>query len=206
LYIPHQRQALTEAPEACFVVEDDTLRDEPDLVSLDLTALSSGMRGLSAVTGAYYAEACAVCLEERGHGEECTLSVTGTYSNQFRIIRPDVTDQIRASHGDYERATEDGACGLSILAVSKLTNLEVLHQSRKGTGFDYALSPRGGFLFRDCVRLEVTGIRNDPGDAEIERRVIARKERFAKFGDQGIPPAIIVVIEFGRPIAHVEQV
>jgi hypothetical protein len=187
-------------------VEDDNLSTEPDLVSLDLSLLSAGMRGLSPVTGAYYAEACAVCLEERGHGQACTLSVTGSYSDQFRIIRSDVTDQIRASHEDSERATEDGACGLSILAVSKLTNLEVIRQSRKGTGFDYALSPRGSFLFRDSVRLEVTGIRSDPSDAEIERRVSARKERFSKFGDQGIPPAIIVVIEFGRPIAHVEQI
>ena len=187
-------------------MEDDNSTAEPDLASLDLASLHDGMRGLSPVTGAYYAEACAVCLEERGHGQECTLTLKGSYSNQFRIIRGDVTDQIRASHEDGDRATEDGACGLSILAVAKLTNLEVIRQSRKGTGFDYALGPRGGFLFRDSVRLEVTGIRNDPSDAEIERRVVARKERFLKFGDQGIPPAIIVVIEFGRPVAHVEHV
>lgn len=176
---------------------------EPEIESLRLAALSAGMRGLTPTSGANHAEAAAVCLEERGHGITCLLLVTGNFNTRFLLTRAEVDDQARNSRGDAERATEDGACGLAFLLVSRLTNLEVLRQSRKGTGFDYALVPRDSFLFRDCVRLEVTGIRQDDSGKEIKRRVQQRRERFEKFGDQGIPAALIVVVEFGRPVVHI---
>jgi len=130
------------------------------------------------------------------------LQVTGSYADRFLVIRNEVTDQIRASHGDTERATENGAYGVSILVVANLTKLEVIRQSRRGNGFDYALAPIGSFLFREVVRLEITGVRHGDG-AEIARRVKERRVRFKKFYGPAIPPAIIVVIEFSQPTAHI---
>lgn len=183
-----------------FVADEEI--EEPDLPLLDLRILAEGMRGLTPTAGAYLAEAAAVCLDDQGHPIRCILTVTGSFDARFHLDRQSIDEQDRSTHWDTDRATENGACGVGILVVSQLTHLEVLRQSRKGTGFDYYLVPRGTFLFRNRTRLEVTGIRND-GMAEVQRRVAARKARFEHFGDQGIPDALIVVIEFGRPVAHV---
>ncbi|HKV12581.1 MAG TPA: hypothetical protein VJ725_30835 [Thermoanaerobaculia bacterium] len=176
---------------------------ESDHESLTLESLGDGMRGMDDVTGLNYARACAVCLEEAGHPAQCIVTITGSFARQFLLIRPDLTDQIRSAHADLFRATEDGSCGLAILVVAKLTNLEVLRQSSRKNGFDYVLVPRGSFLFQNRVRLEVTGTRTSKTERELELLVEEKRRRFDKFGDQGIPPAIIVVVDFGRPLAHV---
>ncbi|HSN87169.1 MAG TPA: hypothetical protein VL025_10455, partial [Thermoanaerobaculia bacterium] len=97
--------------------------------------------------------------------------------------------------GDRGKATENGACGIAILAIQALTSREVLKQAMVGTGFDYWLvSGQSGFPFQGAARLEVSGIRK--GDERALRARIQQKLRQTERSGQG-SPLLVAVVEFG---------
>ena len=173
-------------------MQDDRRRPE-----IFLASLAAGMPGLTAAYGTVLAEAASVCLEERGHGSPAALVVDGDLDADFALHQLAVDAQMRRSHEDQERATEHGACGVAILAVRQLTGLTVLRQSRRGTGFDYWLGPQGAFLFQDAFRLEISGIRRGD-EPSIQDRIRRKIEQTERYPDPA--PAIVAVVEFGRPL------
>jgi hypothetical protein len=81
---------------------------------------------------------------------------------------------------------------------------EVVERSKKGTGFDYWLAERNssGLLFQGLARLEVSGVLSGTS-SDLSRRV-SQKKKQTEVSD-GLLPAIIVVVEFGKPCATLVQ-
>src|SRR5271167_4337074 len=63
------------------------------------------------------------------------------------------------SYSPQEEATENGAVGVAILLVDRLTDYHIVQRSWKKTGFDYWLGFKDAVVFQGCARLEVSGIR-----------------------------------------------
>jgi hypothetical protein len=78
--------------------------------------------------------------------------------------------------------------------------LEVLQRSKKGTGFDFWLGPATSkeAMFQGKIRLEVSGMRFGD-DSEINSRVRQKLKQTDR--SDGTFPAVVVVVEFGRPVA-----
>jgi len=107
------------------------------------------------------------------------------------------------THGDVQASTEHGACAVAILVTKKLTGFEVLERSVKGTGFDYWVGKDESLPFRRKTRLEVSGIlRGALGD--VEQR-ISRKCRQTERSDGMRLDALVIVVEFSRPIVKVAK-
>lgn len=148
------------------------------------------------------AEASSVCLEDRGHGLFVQLDVEGLLEAGFEVERLAVDSRMKSSHRDENRATENGAYGISILVLYSLTGLRVLHQSRVNSGFDYFLAPEDEPLFQAAARLEVSGIRNGTG-REIRVRT---REKLRQIQRSGIDePVLIAIVEFSRPRLRLER-
>jgi glycerol kinase len=162
-----------------------------------------GMPGLTPAWGEVLAEAASVCLAKQGHAIRTVLKVDGTFEESFLLERLSVSLQMTLSHRNEEEATELGACGVAILAVRSLTDLVVLHRSRKGTGFDYWLSSEEDFLLQRGVRLEVSGIRKGT-EAAIKGRTSEKMKQTQRFRTES--PAWIAVVEFSRPLLRLMKV
>lgn len=110
-------------------------------VTLDLCCLGErpGLPALSIAKGQSYAEAAAICLEDRSHIQGVVLDVKGSHTRQYCLRWPPVTQQLKDTYNDLQDATCDGAYGVAIVVARDITGLTVLQQSRKGTGFDYWL-------------------------------------------------------------------
>ena len=161
------------------------------------------MPAISAYEGGSLAEAASVCLEANAHCSPVALAVRGDYQRSASLSFLEVTDQMRRTHGDAEVATERGACAIAILLACRLSEYTVVHRSYKGTGVDYFLGDRNDFLFQQKARLEVSGI--DKGsEADIRRRKKIKLEQTRRSDALQIP-AIVVIIEFSRPVAEVVQ-
>jgi len=171
--------------------------------SLHLGRLGRGYPGLTPNGGVHLAQACTVCLEERGHvSGMCRLVSRGAYSALYRLAWSDIDDRVVRQWNDDQEATEEGACGLAILLITSLTDFQVVMRSRKGTGFDYWLGRKDDELFQNAARLEVSGIRF--GDQRLVDRRLHQKREQTKRSD-GALPAFVVVVEFGTPLAVVEK-
>ena len=142
---------------------------------LDLENLPTACPRLTAAAGPTMAEAATVCLEERGHGREVALQVTGEFAATYLLQRPVVTEPMRASY-DAEEATEFGACGIAILVIRDETGWTV-QRAFKGDGFDYWLGTVDEARpFQNMARLEISW--NTTGD---ESRITTRlKEKRAQ--------------------------
>lgn len=156
--------------------------------------------------GGCLTEAASVCLEEQGHDIEVTLAVSSSLlpsgSENFAVVRLPVTPQMRASHAEPTRATENGACGIAIVLMQILTGLVALEQSRIGTGFDYHL---GTEPLDFQARLEVSGIRTGARSQINTRRRIKQNQTRRSDESLGDRTAYSVIVEFSQPQAVVDQ-
>jgi hypothetical protein len=171
---------------------------------LELARLGDGYPGLSPNGGLHLAQACAVCLQERRHiSGICRLATRGAFEASYRLVWPEVGDQILRQWNDEQEATEEGAVGIAILFITHRTEYQVVLRSRKGTGFDYWLGRKDDSLFQSSARLEVSGIRVGM-PREIARRVESKIQQTKRSDESfGTLPAFVVVVEFGAPVAVV---
>lgn len=172
---------------------------------IQLTDLVEGMPAITPVFGRYLAEAGAVCLESQGHsqGQHLTVNEGQGRSGSYSVTWPAVTEQILRCLNDPEVATEHGAVGIAVLLTKKLLGYSVIQRSRKGTGFDYWLGDDTELPFQSKARLEVSGIRS--GDLSAVKSRVRQKRRQTDPSDDTHLPAHIVVVEFGAPLAEMEQ-
>lgn len=176
-----------------------------EVVTLDLRNLT-GVPALTSAMGTVLAEAAAVCLDERGHPIPVQLHLSKVDEQHFLLACPAVTEAMRRTHNDLERATEHGAYGIAILLIRKLTGLTAIRQSKKGTGFDYWLGPddrEETLPFQDSARLEVSGILN--GTASQFSTRVKQKLKQTEASDDTKLTAYAVVVEFSRPRAEVRE-
>jgi hypothetical protein len=177
------------------------MRAQQSWKRLNLEDLPAHCPRLSVAAGRYLADAAALCLEEQGHAREIRLRATGEFRAHYRLRRPEVSDQVRATY-DADEATEFGACGIAILVMRDQTGLTV-QRAFKGSGFDYWLGTFDAERpFQRMARLEVSGIRH--GDASRITARMREKREQVRGGDTPLP-AYVVVVEFGAPEARVEK-
>jgi hypothetical protein len=169
-----------------------------DLVLSTLQA--SSMPGLTRHRGGSLAQACSVCLDEEGHATIFSLTVAGDISDELRVRRLPVTDQMKRTFAFETRVTEEAACCLAILLLFRHTGRSVLWESKRTTGFDYFLGTDPGFPFRDGVRLEVSGIRRG-SDADIVKRIREKIDQITP--SNNLATGYVVVVEFSSPEARV---
>ena len=169
---------------------------------LDLFTLSAGCTGITTAWGESLAQAAGVCLEAQGHVSPRPFSVDGSVTHLHLVTWPVIDDQTRRCWNDLDEAAEHGAYGITALLVAEHTPFEVVERSRKGTGFDYWLGPKGdsGFLFQRAARLEVSGIGR--GDNSTINSRVKQKIKQTEPTD-GMLPAYVVVVEYGAPLARI---
>ena len=182
--------------------DDPTSATTPDTPSaLELPRLADGMPGISPTFGAALAEAASVCFAEEDHTTGVGLHVDGDFNHSFTVswTLPLDPGQVRRTWADQEVTTEHGAYGVAALLVTELTEYTVTDRSRKGTGFDYWLGPKGSTqgLFQDKARLEVSGIRR--GDERAIRARVAKKAKQTQQSAETKLRAVVAVVEFGTP-------
>ena len=148
------------------------------------------------------AEAGGVCLESQGHVMGVQLRVSGYANNIYRLEWPPITDQISRTWNDLPEATEDGAMGIAVLLAKRETGHAVLERSRKGTGFDYWMGDESTEPFQDKARLEISGILNG-NDYEVRKRVRQKLKQTSR--SNGLLPAYVIVVEFGKPLAQIQK-
>ena len=114
-----------------------------------------------------------------------------------------LTEQQIASCTDLQEATEHGAYGVAILVVKEITGKSIVERSAKGTGFDWWMGDEDADLpFQKTSRLEVSGIL-EGGPNEISSRMKIKMKQVSP--TDGLGPAHVAVVEFGRPVARVES-
>lgn len=165
---------------------------------LDITELELGKHHeLTPAMGVNLSHAAAVCLEYHGHGLNTKAQGTGAYNKNYTLKRCAVTDGIRRSWADIQEATEEGACAIALIQVSKESKYQVIERSRKGTGIDYWLGDKSSFIFQRKARLEVSG--SISGDDKVLEQRLSIKEKQTEQSDGTGLPAIIVVVGFKEP-------
>ena len=171
---------------------------------LNLDELGEGR--IPAITrrfGNALAELAGVCLESQGHARGVNLLVQGISDNSHPLTWPLVTEQAFRAY-DPEEATEYGATGIAVLLAKHEIGFVVIERSRKGSGIDYWMGDETDTLpFQRRARLEVSGIRQ--GDESAVRTRVQQKLKQAKRSDETKLPAFVIVVEFGRPLAEVQE-
>lgn len=159
------------------------------------------MPSLTSASTQFRGEAGAVCLDSQYHGVRCQLSVAGCFEETFGLSRPRVTDEMRRSHNDQEKATEHGAEGVAFLLALKLTPYRVIEQSRRGTCIDWWLGFRGK-LFQHAGRLECSGLRAGTA-GQLEARTLEKVAR-ARRANSTLP-TYVCVVNFKPPCVKMGQ-
>jgi hypothetical protein len=174
---------------------------------INLEDLCEGIRNLTPVRGADFAEAGAVSLDRQGHSSGVSIKVSGEYNEDVEVKFADVTESMRKSWADIREAVDHGASGIAILFMRDMTKLTVIERSSIGPGFDYWLGPEGKeddeLIFQDKVRLEISGI-NVGNTADVKRRVGQKLDQTNPSDSWGLP-AYVVVVEFGRPCSQIAK-
>ena len=169
---------------------------------IDLNSLGKALPAITPNFGMALAEAGGVCLESQNHSRGVQLRVRG-YSNRcYPLDWPPITEQTRRCWNDLEVATEHGAMGIAVLLAQKEIGYTVIERSRKGTGFDYWMGEGVDEPFQHEARLEISGIRKG-SDSDVQARM--RQKLGQTDRSDGHLPAYVIVVEFGRPHAEVQE-
>lgn len=173
-------------------------------LAIALSSLGAGRKGISGAYGASLSEAASVCISEARHPNPAKFKVNGDFDVEAEVDWASPSQQVLDTWNDQEFATEQGAYGIAALLVEEF-GLEVVQRSRKGTGFDYWLGPLGenSNLFQGLGRLEVSGIRAG-NESRIAQRTRVKLAQTTK-SDHLAVPAVVAIIEFGQPAAHISQ-
>lgn len=184
------------------------MAEEREPILLNLASLIDEIPALTPALGGTLAEAAAVCFADQGHGENCLLSIRWEAEQRiFALHRLPTSEPMLRAYRDMQETTELGACGVAILVVRNITGHTAVERSVKGTGFDYWLgsvhsSDAGLEPLERRARLEVSGILQGAADM-VEARVREKIRQTRR--SAGEYPAYIVVVEFGTPMAWMEQ-
>ncbi|MCU0499943.1 MAG: hypothetical protein MUF87_21540 [Anaerolineae bacterium] len=164
--------------------------------------------GVTQIIAAHHMQACLICLDYHRHVSGLQLTVVNEQTNEKYYLNWDeqVDDQMRRSWKDLQEATEQGAVAIAILLVINCTEYTIIERAAKGNGFDYwlledALYDENELIPTGTARLEVSGIIHAEKEREIRARV-KEKIKQTQVSDDGHLPALIMVIEFSRPEAH----
>lgn len=175
--------------------------------SIDLNELQVGMPALTPALGKVLAEAAAVCLENQLHQPGVMLKVEYREElEEFRLVCPDVTGQLRSTYHDLQEAVEWGATGIAVMLLLKQEQFVTLQRLVKGTGFDYWIGPAISdeeLPFQGLMRMEVSGILHGTR-AKLNQRMNEKLQQTQR-SDQAGFRAVVVIVEFSMPLAKVQE-
>jgi len=173
-----------------------------ETLRLDIADLACGSPGLTPEEGESRGQAASVCMVNQGHNSPTPTRLSGDYSQICDLVWKTPNQQATRCWNDMQEATERGAYGIAALIVQQLMGLWIVERSRKGTGFDFWLGPRGtdGLLFQDKTRLEVSGILNGD-DADISYRLESKVRQMRR----STGPGVAIVVEFGSPECRIRR-
>lgn len=195
----------------CTHIEDENEMSANQFKQYNLQkVLDVNMHGITSVQAQYHLEACLVCLDYHQHQTGVLLKIEDRKSEIIQLNwSRTVTDKIRRSWDDLQDATEHGAIAIAVLLLVERTNYSIVARTVKGNGFDYWLSDDTSFEDNELIptgsaRLEVSGILTQTKNNTILSR-INRKEKQVSSSDNSNFPAIILVVEFSHPEAHLVE-
>ncbi len=169
--------------------------------------VENAIPGITKIQAAQHIEACLICLDYHKHPSSVEFIIKNDAEQKVSLRWDEaVNEQMRRSWRDLQEATEYGAAAIAILLVIKYTEYTIIERSVKGTGFDYWLLEAQRYdeetlLPKGTARLEISGILHAVKDSEIHAR-INDKKRQTNVSDKTLLPALIIVVEFSRPEAH----
>ena len=172
------------------------------MTTLDINQLKNQVNYISSIQCDYFAEACIIALENKGHLSGIQLKVDGDFQTSF-ILK--WQSPIKVSGWKESRdIAENGSIAISFLLILELTEYEIIQQSVIGTGFDYWLGYKPSSKKSDPdnflnARLEVSGI--NKGRRSVMTQRVRQKLKQVGVSDYLNIPAYIVVTEFGTPIS-----
>jgi len=153
-----------------------------------------------ASTANHQASAAAVCLARYHELPPTALTVDTTRSSRrYELTWAYPSGVERASHGNFDDATRDGAYAVALAAVDARLRLVTVGRAATRTGADWFLRPRGIIELTfdmdadDVRRLEVSGI-SDDNPSRVRARV-NEKVGQARRG-RSLHPAIVGVVGF----------
>ena len=171
---------------------------------LDLSELGDGsIPAITPAVGNMLAEGAGVCLESQGHALGVELVVRGGEIDSYLLTWTPITDQALRSWADDRNATKHGAEAIAVLLVIHDLGYAVVEASRQGTGIDYWLGEPSDDIFERTGRLEVSGIRQ--GTESVIRTRVNQKLRQTDLSDKTGKPAVVIVVEFGTPLAEISR-
>ena len=171
-------------------------------LTLGLDRLKSGSIGMSAVYGAFLAEAASHCLKANRHPDPVALYVTGDDCFVAHLGWCDSAVPDDATWADPQEATEYGAYGIAIVVALPLTKTSRVERSARGPGIDYWMgdSRDQTGIFQRSARLEVSGILK--GDnAKIAARLKEKISQTNRSASSGLS-AYVAIVEFSAPEAR----
>src|SRR5688572_29800752 len=111
---------------------------------LNLQELGSGTVGITPIFGAMLCEAASFSMEVNTHASGVAMALSGCLGeHEFKVVWPATAPNAPATYNDPQVAAEFGAYGVAVLLVENLTAFTVAERSRKGSGFDFWLAPKG---------------------------------------------------------------
>ena len=163
-------------------------------------------RGMTPAIGNRAAEAAAFCLESEGHFQGVNLQVVGDAKGVFELTWRRIHPNAPHALNDPIEATEAGATGVAVMLARHQLGYELFRRSRIDSRVDYELIEAGSESREATAVLEVSGIRHDPS-GRVRSRVAEKRNRASKIDREtaGDTPVFVIVVEFGKPLAWIDQ-
>lgn len=176
----------------------------PEQKTLSVLPLDPGKSGLLDGFAQYLGSCAAVCLEKNTHSSGVEMAVEGDHNAAYCLSWQQLTEKDHHTCADLQEATEYGAYGIAILVVRDTAGKTVVERSAKGPGFDFWIGDEedAELPFQGLARLEVSGIL-DGHAAAIRARTGVKKKQVTP--SDKLAPALIAVVEFGRPVTRLES-
>lgn len=173
--------------------------------------VSTHMPGLSAKRAGALVEAAMCCLMQNQHVSGLNVEIQCVPNRAVHVNwLSQLTTEMERTWADPNEAAENGATALAILLAYVLKDQVVVQRSPKGTGFDYFLCHKNevdeqrsnpNLPFNFTKRLEVSGLFRQPESA-VQARLRIKTKQTARYDSDWDVPALIGIIEFGRPDMH----
>ena len=164
-------------------------------------------------------EAIMMCFEHHGHHSSLNRNVINLNRETLAELEiawtghkntSDSTrrSRIRRSFGEARNAAETAAEGFAHLVIPELTGYFLMWRANIGEGVDYWLGSENdpdAYDFENAdARLEVSGTVSQDYLSGVEYIVRQKLEQTKPTDYTGLP-ALVIVVEFGRPIFYVER-
>ena len=183
-------------------------------VTINLESIiQAHMPGLKAAKAGALVDAAACCFMQNQHlsGIEVEVNCTPAPNHKVNVNwDAQLTPDMERTWYDTDEAAEDGASALAILLAYELKDHIVVSRARKKTGFDYFLCHKDELanvqrgpnsLFNYTKRLEVSGLFCQPASS-VKARLQTKIVQTAKYDSDWDVPALIGIVEFGKPDMH----